>query len=199
MTQIEFYYDFGSPNVYFVDKVLPSIADRHSAQIVYRPMLLGGVFKATNNQPPMMAFSGVTHKLDYMRVEIARFIRRHGLAFTFNPHFPVMTIATMRGAIVAQGQPWEARYIATVMEAMWMHGKKMDDLEVMAEVLTDAGLPTAEILEAIQTPDVKAKLATLTADAVDRKVFGAPTLFVGDEMFFGKDALDDLDWYLGAG
>lgn len=199
MALIEFYYDFGSPNVYFVDKVLPGIADRHGAKIAYRPMLLGGVFKATNNQPPIMAFSGVTHKLDYMHVEIRRFIRRHDLTFTFNPHFPVMTIAAMRGAIFAQGQPWEARYISTVMDAMWVYGKKMDDLDVMAQVLTDADLPTAEILGAIQTPDVKAKLATLTSDAVDRKVFGAPTLFVGDEMFFGKDALDDLDWYLGAG
>ncbi len=198
MASIEFYYDFGSPNVYFVDKVLPGIAARHGAKVVYRPMLLGGVFKATNNQPPMMAFSDVTHKLDYMRVEIDRFVRRHGLSFTFNPHFPVMTIAVMRAAVFAQGKPWEAAFISTVMDAMWQHGKKMDDLDVMAAVLTDADLPTAEILDAIQTPEVKGRLATLTADAVARKVFGAPTLFVGDEMFFGKDALDDLDWYLGA-
>jgi 2-hydroxychromene-2-carboxylate isomerase len=175
---------------------LPGIAEQLGAQIEYKPMLLGGVFKATNNQPPMVAFSATPEKIDYMRHEIARFVRRHALPFKFNPHFPVMTIATMRGAIFAQGQPWEAKYIDTVMDAIWCDEQKMDDLDVMAEVLDKAGLPATDIMAAIQTDGVKSTLADLTASAVDRKVFGTPTMFVGDQMFFGKDSLDDLAWVL---
>ena len=197
MKDIEFYYDFGSPNAYFVHKVMPGIAEEHGVKIVYKPMLLGGVFKATNNQPPMMAFSGVTHKLDYMRVEIGRFVKRYKVPFKFNPHFPVITVMAMRGATYAQRKPWEHQYIDTVMDALWLHEKKMDDAAVMEAVLDDAGLPGGEIMQAIQSDSVKKDLMDLTADAVDRKIFGAPTMFVGDEMFFGKDSLDDLDWYLG--
>lgn len=197
MAQIDFYYDFGSPNVYFVEAVLPAIAARHGAEIVYKPMLLGGVFKATNNQPPMMAFSGVSHKLDYMRAEIARFIKRHSVAFQFNPHFPVMTVAVMRGAVACLGQDYERLYFETVMNAIWRDGEKMDEPEVIGRVLGAAGLPVAEIMAAAQSSGVKDQLRELTDAAVARKVFGAPTMFVGGEMFFGKDSLDDLDWYLG--
>lgn len=197
MQDVEFYYDFGSPNAYFVHKVLPGLARKHGVSVIYRPILLGGVFKATNNQPPMMAFKGVDHKLDYMRIEIARFIKRYKLPFHFNPHFPVMTIATMRGAVFAQGKPWEKSYIETVFDAIWVHGKKMDDPEVIGPVLGAAGLPVDDIFEATQDPEIKTGLADLTAEAVARKIYGAPTMFVGDEMFFGKDSLDDLDWYLG--
>lgn len=197
MAKIEFYYDFGSPNVYFVEAVLPGIAAKHGASVVYKPMLLGGVFKATNNQPPMMAFSGVTHKLDYMHIEIARFIKRYNVDFRFNPHFPVITVAVMRGAVAAMGQDWERLYFDTVMNAIWRDGEKMDDPEVIARVLGAAGLPVAEIMEGAQSAPVKDRLREMTDAAVARKVFGAPTMFVGDEMFFGKDSLDDLDWYLG--
>lgn len=197
MAQIAFYYDFGSPNVYFVEAVLPKIAAKHGAEIVYKPMLLGGVFKATNNQPPMMAFKGVSHKLDYMRVEIARFIKRYGVTFQFNPHFPVITTAAMRGAVAVMESPQERLYFDTVMAAMWRDGEKMDDPEVIARVLDAAGLPSTEIIERAQSQEVKDRLRAMTEEAVARKVFGAPTLFVGDEMFFGKDSLDDLDWYLG--
>jgi 2-hydroxychromene-2-carboxylate isomerase len=196
MADIEFYYDFGSPNAYFVHKVLPGIAKQSGRTLVYRPILLGGVFKATNNQPPMMAFKDVDHKLDYMRVEIARFVKRHAVPFQFNPHFPVMTIATMRGAVFAQGKPWEKSYIETVFDAVWVQGKKMDDPEVIGPVLGAAGLPVDEIFAATQDPGIKSELANLTAAAVARKVYGSPTMFVGDEMFFGKDSIDDLKWYL---
>lgn len=197
MPAIEFYYDFGSPNVYFVEAVLPAIAAKHGVDVVYRPMLLGAVFKATNNQPPMIAFSGVSHKLDHMRAEIARFIKRYGVEFTFNPHFPVMTVAVMRGAVASMGQDFERLYFDTVMNAIWRDGEKMDDPDVIARVLGVAGLPVAQIMEAAQSAAVKDQLREMTEAAVTRKVFGAPTIFVGDEMFFGKDSLDDLDWYLG--
>lgn len=194
---IEFYYDFGSPNAYFVDAVIHRIAARHGVQVVLKPILLGGVFKATNNQPPLIAFSGVAHKTDYMRIEIARFIKRYEVPFLFNPHFPVMTVKTMRGAVASLGQPWEQRYYDTVMRALWHDGENMDDPDVIARVLTDAGLPAEQIMAEAQSDAVKSRLRELTDEAVARKVFGVPTMFVGQEMFFGKDSLDDLDWYLG--
>ncbi|MGB1390480.1 MAG: 2-hydroxychromene-2-carboxylate isomerase, partial [Paracoccaceae bacterium] len=144
----------------------------------------------------MQAFSGVAGKLAYQQVEIARFIERHDLPFQFNPHFPVMTIGVMRGAAYAQGKDWESDYINAVFDALWVQGAKMDDPDVIAQVLTDAGLPTADIMAATQTPEVKQALIDTTSAAVDRGVFGAPTMFVGDEMFFGKDSLTDLEWRL---
>lgn len=193
---IDFLYDFGSPNAYLVHKVLPDLAARCGATVTWTPILLGGVFKATNNQSPMQAFSGVAGKLAYQQVEIARFIERHDLPFQFNPHFPVMTIGVMRGAAYAQGKDWESHYINAVFDALWVQGAKMDDPDVIAQVLTDAGLPTADIMAATQTPEVKQALIDTTSAAVDRSVFGAPTMFVGDEMFFGKDSLPDLEWRL---
>ncbi|QBF31918.1 2-hydroxychromene-2-carboxylate isomerase [Thalassococcus sp. S3] len=199
MQEIEFLYDFGSPNAYFVHKVLPGMAAKHGATLRYEPILLGGVFKATNNQPPMMAFGNVAGKVAYMRKEIERFIARYQVPFKMNPNFPVMTVALMRGAIYARGKDWENKYIDTVFDAMWRAEEKMDDPEVMHRVLANAGLPADKIAEAIQTQDIKGALIETTSKAVDRGVFGAPTMFVGEEMFFGKDALDDLDWWLGKG
>lgn len=196
MREIEFLYDFGSPNAYLVHKVLPAIADRHGAALRYVPILLGGVFKATGNQSPMQAFAGVQGKLAYQSKEIARFVRRHGLSYKMNPHFPVMTIGIMRGAIYAQGNAWEIKYIDTVFDAIWGQGEKMDDLPTIARVLGDAGLPAAEIMAATQTPEIKQGLIDTTAAAVARGVFGAPTMFVGTEMFFGKDSLPDLEYAL---
>jgi 2-hydroxychromene-2-carboxylate isomerase len=196
MQQIEFLYDFGSPNAYLVHRVLPALAVRTDATIKYTPILLGGVFKATGNQSPMQAFAGLHSKLSYQRTEMNRFVRRHNIPFLFNPHFPVMTITVMRGAVFAQGEPWENRYIDTVFDAMWVQGKKMDDPLVIAQVLSDAQLPADQIIAATQTAEVKTGLIANTEAAVARGVFGAPTLFAGDEMFFGKDALSDLEWHL---
>jgi 2-hydroxychromene-2-carboxylate isomerase len=194
--EIDFLYDFGSPNAYLVHKVLPSLAVPANSAVVYVPILLGGVFKATSNRSPVQAFAEVKGKLEYQRLEMRRFVRRHNLVFRWNPHFPVNTITVMRGAIFAQGKVWERSYINTVFDAMWLYGKKMDDPGVIAEVLDAAGLPSEKILQATQTEDVKKGLMTTTSFAVERGVFGAPTMFVGDEMFFGKDSLPDLVWEL---
>ena len=196
MTEVDFYYDFGSPNAYLVHKTLPALAARHGAKVTYRPMLLGGVFKATQNQSPMQAFAGVAGKLDYQRREMARFVARNDVPFAMNPHFPIMTIGVMRGAIYAEGQPWQAQYVDTVFNAMWRDGEKMDDPDTIARVLSTAGLPAADIMEATQTPEVKTALIEATDAAVKRGVFGAPTQFLGDEMFFGKDSLGDMEWVL---
>lgn len=196
MQNIEFYYDFGSPNAYLVHKVLPKVAADLSAKIIYKPVLIGGVFKATNNSPPMFAFSEIPGKVEYMRIEMARFIERHALAFEFNPHFPVNSLNLMRAAVFAQGKPWEQTYIDVVFDAMWMDGKNMSDLTVFEQVLSDASLPVDQIKNAIQDAEIKTELTTLTSDSVGRKIFGLPTLFLGDEMFYGKDALNDLEWRL---
>lgn len=197
MRSIEFFYDFGSPNAYLVHKVLPGLAAQNGASVVYKPILLGGVFKATKNKPPMTAFADVEPKLAYQRTEILRFIRRNDLVFHMNPYFPVMTMATMRGAAFATGKDWEKSYIDAVFDAMWVHGQKLDEADVLRSVLQEAGLPAEEIGDAIASPPVKRALIDATEDAVARGVFGSPTMFVESEMFFGKDSLPDLVWHLG--
>jgi 2-hydroxychromene-2-carboxylate isomerase len=196
MQQIEFMYDFGSPNAYLVHKILPALAKRCDAEVVYRPILIGGVFKATNNQPPLIAFAGIPGKVDYIRVEMARFLERHKLPFKFNAHFPVNTLNVMRAAVYATGKDWENKYIDVVFDAMWVDGKDMSNLDVVAEVLSEAGLPTDNIMNAVQDADIKSSLADVTAAAVARKTYGSPTMFVRKEMFFGKDSLGDLEWRL---
>lgn len=198
MQTIEFFYDFGSPNAYLVHQLLPGIAARHGAKVQWCPVLLGGVFKATNNQAPLMRFADVTGKNKYMRVELERFIERHSLPFAWNPHFPVNTLALMRGAVFSVGKAWERAYLECVFNAMWLERRDMADVAVIQEVLTTADLPAADIISAVQVPEIKGYLVDATTTAVARGVFGTPTMFLGDEMFFGKDALGDLEWRLGS-
>lgn len=199
MAAIEFLYDFGSPNSYLLHKVLPGLAARHGVELTYVPILLGGVFKATNNQSPMTAFAAVTGKLSYQTRQIARFVDRYGLNFAMNPHFPINTLHLMRGAVHAQGKPWETAYIDTIYDAMWVDSANLGDPEVIGRVLTAASLPVEEIMSATQSAEIKQGLIDSTDAAVARGAFGSPTMFVGDEMFFGKDSLDEIEWYLGRG
>lgn len=194
MQVIDFIYDFTSPNAYIAHYLLPDIAARHAARITYSPALLGGIFKATGNQSPALA--GVKGKMAYLRREIDRFVARHHVPFTFNPHFPINSVALMRGAIYAQGKPWEAHYRDTMFRHCWVEGANLSDPDVIVEALTAEGLPAAEIAQAIQSPEVKAALFAATDAAVARNVFGVPTMFVGSEMFFGKDSLIDLEAHL---
>jgi 2-hydroxychromene-2-carboxylate isomerase len=191
---IEFIFDFGSPNAYLSWKVLPEIAARTGASVTLTPCLLGGIFKLTNNRSPMEAFGEVRGKLDYERLETSRFIKKHGLTgFRFNPHFPVNTLLIMRGLIAARRAGVEAPYVAAVQAAMWENGEKMDDPDVVAHVLNTAGLDAAGLLAATADPYVKAALVANTEAAVARGVFGIPTFFVGGEMYFGKDRLDQIE------
>lgn len=191
---IDFIFDFGSPNAYLSWKVLPGIAQRTGARINLTPCLLGGIFKATNNRSPMEAFGEVKGKLAYERLETQRFVARHGLtAFRWNPHFPVNTLTIMRGLIAARRAGVEKAYVAAVAAAMWEAGEKMDDPDVVVRVLTAAGLDGAALLAATADPVVKAELVANTEAAVARGVFGIPTFFVGDEMFFGKDRLGQVE------
>ena len=191
---VDFIFDFGSPNGYLANKVLPGIAARTGASVNLIPCLLGGIFKATNNRSPGEAFGEVKGKLAYEALETRRFIARHGITgFQFNPHFPVNTLLIMRGLIAARRQGVGDRYLETVLAAMWEQGEKMDDPEVVARVLAGAGLDARAILEATQDPEVKAELVANTEAAVARGVFGIPTFFVGEEMFFGKDRLSQVE------
>ena len=196
--KIEFYYDFGSPNAYLVHKTLPEIAKAHGVPIVFRPILLGGVFKATNNKSPMEAFANVAGKLAYEARETQRFIENRKITFQPNPHFPVNTIALMRGAIFAIGKPWEQSYRDTMFTAMWVDQEKMDDPATVMQVMEKAGLPAEEILAATQDASIKTALIQATSQAVARGIFGAPTLIANEDMFFGKHSLMDLETMLAS-
>lgn len=196
---VEFHFDFGSPNAYFAHKVLPGIVARTGASIRYVPVLLGGIFKATNNRSPFEAFSGVKNKLAYERLEIARFIARHKLdRFTMNPFFPVNTLLLMRGAVAMEKEGRLAPYVEAGFHHMWEEPKKMDDPAVFKAALDASGFNGAAILEATQAADVKAGLMANTEASVGRGSFGAPTFFVGREIFFGKDRLRDVEDALAA-
>ncbi len=194
MTTIEFIFDFASPNAYMAHKVMPVLAERTGAQITYTPCLLGGLFKLTNNQAPMIAFADIPNKLAYDRLEMQRFIKRNGLNhFTMNPHFPVITLLVMRGAIVAQKTGQLMPYVDAVMHYMWEEPKKMDDPEVVRAALTESGFDAEQIISGTQDPAVKKTLMDNTQAAADRGAFGIPTFFVGTEMFYGKERLGQVE------
>lgn len=190
---VEFHFDFGSPNAYLAHRVIPEIEQRTGQNFRYVPVLLGGVFKLTNNQPPMVQFKGIKNKQEYQRREMGRFIEKHRIAFQMNPHFPVNTVQIMRGAVAAHLDGKLAPYVEVVFRNMWQEPKKMDDAEVIRSVLAQAGLDAERILGRIQDQDVKDALLKSTEASVARGNFGSPTFFVGDEMFFGKDRLRDVE------
>jgi len=185
---IEFWFDFGSPTTYLAHTQLPKVAADTGARIHYMPMLLGGVFKATGNQSPVM----VPAKGRWMGGDLARFARRYGVPFTFNPHFPINTLTLMRGAVGLQMRQPDAfmRYVDTMFRAMWIEPANLGDVAVLAATLTTAGFDAAAFQTLVGDAEIKAKLIANTEAAVARGVFGAPTCFVGDEMFFGQDRLD---------
>lgn len=191
---LEFIFDFGSPNAYYAYKALPPILERTGAELKLIPCLLGGIFKSTGNQAPMMAFGNIKGKLEYDRIEIQRFIAKHNLTdFRFNPNFPVNTLILMRAAIVAELDGRLTEYVEAGLKHMWEDGLKMDDPEVFVKAMTGSGFDGAALLERTQDPEVKAKLVENTAVAVERGSFGIPTFYVGDEMFFGKERLGQIE------
>ena len=191
---VEFLFDFGSPNAYLSHRVIPDIEARTGAPFVYTPVLLGGLFKLTNNKPPMVAFGDIKNKLEYEMLETRRFVARHKLdMFTFNPHFPVNTLQLMRGAVGAQADGALMPYVDAVFRHMWEQPKKMDDPEVWRAALIESGLDADRIIARAQDQAVKDRLVANTQRAFERGAFGIPTFFVGDEMWFGKDRLRDVE------
>ncbi len=190
----DFIFDFAGPNGYLVHKVLPEFCARTGATANYIPCLLGGMMKATNNQPPMIRYAETPAKRDYEMLEFNRFIQANGLsAFKMNPHFPVNSLAIMRGAVAAQHEGLFAPYAEAMFAAMWEDGANLADADVIANVMTTAGLDAAAITARAQTPEIKAELVANTEAAVARGAFGIPTFFVGDEMFWGKERLGQVE------
>ncbi len=192
--KVEFLYDFGSPNAYFAHRVIPQIEARTGVKFLYVPILLGGVFKMTNNKSPVVQFADIKNKLAYDRLEIDRFIQKHGLTkFHWNPNFPVNTLGIMRGAVAAEMDGVAAPYIEAMFRGMWEEGRKLDDPAVIIATLKEAGLDGERLAAQTQAQAVKDKLLANTEPAVARGTFGAPTFFVDGEIYFGKDRLRDVE------
>ncbi len=196
---IDFIFDVGSPNAYLAHKVLPEICARTGARVVIKPCLLGGIFKATGNQAPMMAFGAIRNKMPYEMLETRRFIARHRLdRFQMNPHFPVNTLMMMRMAAACEIDGGLDAYIDAIEHHMWEAGAKMDDPDVVRAALTQSGLDAERLMARAGEADAKARLMANTEAAVERGAFGIPTFFVGDEMYFGKNTLRDVEEELAA-
>ena len=191
---IDFIFDFASPNGYFALKGLQGVSERTGASINLIPCLLGGIFKATGNQAPFVAFGGVKGKLDYEMLEIRRFVTRYSLTdFRMNPNFPINSLTAMRGLCAVEPGPDFDRYVEAVLGGFWERGLAMGDPAVLQSVLDEAGLDGADLMARAGSDAAKARLAANTEAAVARGVFGVPTFFVGDEMFFGKERLDQVE------
>ena len=192
--KVEFHFDFGSPNAYLAHRVIPGVEQRTGVKFTYVPILLGGVFKLTSNQSPITQFKEVKNKLPYGLIESRRFMKKHGITrFQMNPNFPVNTVQIMRGAVAAEMDGQLPKYVEAVFVSMWEAGKKMDDPQVIRAELDAAGLDGARTLARIQEQDVKDKLLKNTEATVARGTFGTPTFYVGEEIFFGKDKLRDVE------
>lgn len=190
----QFLFDFGSPNAFLSHEAIPAIEKRTGAKFEYVPILLGGIFKATNNKSPAESLAGIRNKREFHALETERFLKRFGVKpYTWNPFFPVNTLNLMRAAVAAQLEGVFEKYIEAAFHHMWVEPKKMDDPEVAAKALTASGLDAARLLARSQEPEVKAKLIENTQAAVERGAFGSPTFFVGKEMFFGKEQLREVE------
>jgi 2-hydroxychromene-2-carboxylate isomerase len=192
--KVEFLFDFGSPNAYLAELVLPEIERRTGVKFEYVPVLLGGIFKATGNMSPFDSLRGIKNKPEYQALETQRFIRRHSATkFRSNPFFPVNTLMLMRGAVAAQFEGVFEPYFRAAYHHMWEEPKKMDDLETFRNAFISSGIDIDRLIARAQQDDVKKGLIDRTTDAVNRGAFGSPTFFVGKEMFFGKDQLRDVE------
>lgn len=189
----QFMFDFGSPNAFLSHEAIPAIEKRTGVKFEYVPILLGGIFKATNNKSPAESLAGIKNKREFHALETERFVKRfHVKPYTPNPFFPVNTLNLMRAAVAAQFEGVFAQYVEAAFHHMWVEPKKMDDPEVAKAALAESGFDPA-LLERAQAPEVKAKLIANTESAVARGAFGIPTVFVGGEIYFGKDRLRDVE------
>jgi 2-hydroxychromene-2-carboxylate isomerase len=193
-TAPQFMFDVGSPNAYLSHEAIPAIEKRSGAKFEYVPILLGGIFKATNNKSPAETLAGIKNKREFHALETERFVKRFQVKpYTWNPFFPVNTLNLMRAAVAAQAEGVFEKYVDAAFHHMWGEPKKMDDPEVAMQAFTASGLDAAKLFARAQEPDVKAKLIENTQMAVERGAFGSPTFFVGTEMFFGKEQLREVE------
>jgi len=185
---VEFLFDVGSPTAYLAWTQLPTICAETGATLVYKPILLGAVFQATGNVSP----AAVPAKGSYMTADLTRFAKRYGVPFAHNPFFPINTLVLMRGAVGVQLRSPERfdDYLKAVFNALWVDEKNLNDPAVLMATLAAAGFEPAAMQALVADPVVKDALRANTEAAVARGVFGAPTMFVGETMFFGQDRLD---------
>ena len=194
MAKAEFHFDFGSPNAYLAHLIIPEIEQRTGTRFEYVPILLGGVFRLTNNRSPAEKMAGIKNRLEYEQLEVQRFVRRHGITqFKWNPFFPVNTLLLMRGAVAAQLDGVLARYVDDMFRRMWAEPEDMDDPEVVRAALEKDGFDAAALLARTKEPEIKERLLRNTQESVARGTFGSPTFYVNGEIFFGKDRLRDVE------
>lgn len=198
MKTVEFQFDFGSANAYLAHKVVPQIEARTGARFDYVPVLLGGVFKLTNNQSPMQAYANIPNKLAYERLEMDRFIQRHKIPFVMNPFFPVNTLLMMRMATAASIDGGLMELVNATFPLMWEQGLNMGDPDVVTTHLSAAGIDAPRLMARAQEEDVKQRLMATTENAVKRGAFGSPTFFVGGDIYFGKNTLPEVEARLTA-
>ncbi len=193
-TTVDFLYDFGSPNAYYSHCVIPQIEARSDLAFNYVPVLLGGIFKATNNVSPAISMQGILNKPRYSQIETERWLKRYPVKrFERNPHFPVNTLMMMRGAVFAEDKDYYRKYVDAMFDCMWGSPRKMDELEVFSAALEEYDLPAADVMAGTQDPQVKQRLIDSTNAAVERGAFGSPTFFLGEEIYFGKEKLRDIE------
>ena len=196
-SELEFFFDYGSPFSFIAQSQLAGLAERTGARLIYRPMLLGGVFKATGNRSP--ALEPVESKRAHGSLDMARWVDFYGIDFRFNPHFPINTLFLMRQAHAAIEQGVFESFHAAVWPAFWVESLDLGDPDILADVLNRSGLDGAGLAERALAPEVKAAVRATTEEAVSRGAFGAPTFFVGDQMFFGNDRLPFVERALKTG
>ena len=193
-TAPQFMFDFGSPNAFLSHEAIPAIERRIGVRFEYVPVLLGGIFKATNNKSPTESLAGIKNKREFHALETERFVKRfHVRPYAWNPFFPVNTLNLMRAAIAAQSEGVFEKYVDAAFYHMWVEPKKMDDPDIALKTFAASGLDAARLFARAQDADVKARLIENTQSAVERGAFGSPTFFVGNEMFFGKEQLRDVE------
>src|ERR1700733_10183017 len=187
-------FDFGSPNAFLSHEAIPAIEKRTGVKFEYVPVLLGGIFKATNNKSPAETLAGIKNKPEFNALETERFVKRFRVKpYSWNPFFPVNTLNLMRAAIAAQFEGVFEKYVDAAFHHMWVEPKKMDDPAIALQALTASGLDAKRLFERAGEADVKTKLIENTQAAVERGTFGSPTFFVGNEIFFGKEQLRDIE------
>jgi 2-hydroxychromene-2-carboxylate isomerase len=193
-TAPQFMFDFGSPNAFLSHEAIPAIEKRTGVKFEYVPILLGGIFKATNNKSPAETLAGIKNKPEFHALETERFVKRFQVKpYTWNPFFPINTLNLMRAAIAAQLEGVFEKYVEAAFHHMWVEPKKMDDPEIARSAISGSGIDAAKLFARAQESEVKSKLIENTQTAVERGAFGSPTFFVGSEIFFGKEQLREVE------
>lgn len=188
--KVDFYFDLGSPTAYLAYKQLMKFKAQYGAEIVFEPMLLGAVHKATNNLSPIMVPAKGKHMLVQ---DLPRFVKRYNVEFKMNPHFPINTLQLMRGCYAAMEMGCFETYVDAMFDALWAKGKDMAKPEVVTEVLSDADIDADKLFTLIAQDEIKEKLKVNTAKSIEIGCFGAPSMFIDGEMFFGQDRLDFVE------